>query len=352
VQVEIRRPKIGLIGGGMMAQVGHLPFYLDDDRCEVVLVAEERPSLQAALAQRLGSDRIARERHEVLRRADIDAVVLCAPRTATGPLTLEVLDSGKHVLVEKPMAHTIDQARRLVEAAASRQRIYAVAFMKRYDPGVQAAKILLDEVLASGRLGKLLFARFYNYSRAYAMQPPSHQRPKESRVARYPVWTTVPDWLEPRWQSSYEWFLNVASHDVNLLTYFFPKNVAATSARCLADGSVTSLLSWGEVPITLEIAKTEAGRWLEGTEFVFERGRIALTVPSPMAVDRAGEIVLDDLAAGVEERRVVAEPRWSFARQASAFIDSLTTGRPMLTSGEDALTDMRLIDSIWRHAVE
>jgi len=143
--VEIRRPKIGLIGGGMMAQVGHLPFYLDDDRCEVVLVAEERPSLRAALAHQLGPDRIAGERHEVLRRADIDAVVLCAPRTATGPLTLEVLEAGKHVLVEKPMAHTIDQARRLVEAAAAGQRIYAVAFMKRYDPGVQAAKALLDE---------------------------------------------------------------------------------------------------------------------------------------------------------------------------------------------------------------
>jgi predicted dehydrogenase len=204
--------------------------------------------------------------------------VLCAPRTATGPLTLEVLDSSKHVLVEKPMAHTIDQAHRLVEAAAARQRIYAVAFMKRYDPGVQAAKTLLEEVLATGRLGKLLFARFYNYSKAYATQPPPHQRPKESRVVRYPVWTTVPDWLPARWQSSYEWFLNSASHDVNLLTYFFPKNVAATSARCLADGSVTSLLSWGDVPITLEIAKTEAGRWLEARTGPGEGGYINTSV--------------------------------------------------------------------------
>jgi hypothetical protein len=99
---------------------------------------------------------------------------------------LEVLEAGKHVLVEKPMAHTIDQACRLVEAAAARQRIYAIAFMKRYDPGVQAAKMLLDDVLASGRLGKLLLARFYNYSKAYAMQPPriSGRRRATSYITR------------------------------------------------------------------------------------------------------------------------------------------------------------------------
>jgi predicted dehydrogenase len=334
----------------MMAQVGHLPFYLAEERCEVVLVAEERPSLNAALTRQLGPDRVVTERHEVLRRRDIDAVVLCAPRAATGPLTLEALEAGKHVMVEKPMAHTIDQARRLV--AAAKGRIYAVGFMKRYDPGVQAAKTLFDEVMGSGRLGKLVFARFYDYSKTYAMPPPAHQRPQESRLVRYPVWTTVPDWLAPQWKSSYEWFLNAACHDVNLITYFFPKDVAVSSARFYADSSVTAMLSWGEVPITLEIAKTEAGRWLEGAEFLFERGRIQITVPSPMAVDRVGEIVLDDVAAGIKEQHIVAKPGWSFARQASAFVDCLTTGRPMLTSGENALADILLIDSIWRHAKE
>jgi len=334
----------------MMAQVGHLPFYLGDERCEVVLVAEERPSLNAALAQQLGPDRMVTDRHEVLRRTDIDAVVLCAPRAATGPLTLEALEARKHVMVEKPMAHTIDQARRLVEAAKG--QIYAVGFMKRYDPGVQAAKILFDDVGGSGRLGKLLLARFYNYSKSYAMPPPQHQRPQESRIARYPVWTTVPDWLAPQWKSSYEWFLNSACHDVNLITYFFPKDVVVKSANFYADSSVTAMLSWCDVPITLEVARTEAGQWLEGAEFLFERGRIAMTVPSPMAVDRIGQVVIDDLSAGIKDQRIVAKTGWSFARQASAFIDWLTTGRPMRTSGKNALADMWLIDSIWRHAEE
>ena len=50
--------KIGVLGGGMIAQVRHLPFYLGDPRCDVVRLAETRPSLIAALGERLGAERI------------------------------------------------------------------------------------------------------------------------------------------------------------------------------------------------------------------------------------------------------------------------------------------------------
>src|SRR6266436_4722306 len=113
--------------------------------------------------------------------------------------------------------------------------------MKWNDPGMAAAKRLFDEVVGSVRLGKLLFARFFNFSKTYPMPPPPHQRPKESRIVRYPVWTTAPDWLAPQWQSSYEWFLNSACHDVNLITYFFPEDVAAKSARVYVDSSVAAV---------------------------------------------------------------------------------------------------------------
>lgn len=333
----------------MMAQVGHLPFYLNDPRCEVVAVVEERPSIAAALTARLGSDRVMSDRHSLLRRADVDAVVVSVPRSATGPLTLEAIEAGKHILVEKPMAHTAEQARRLVEAARSRHRIYAVGFMKRYDPGVQKARELFDDAMASARLGRLLLARFYDYSKSYAMPPPVHVRPKESRTARYPIWTTWPAWLSERNRSTYEWFLNSACHDVNLITYFFSGTLEVRSAHVNRDYAVAAMLRWRNVPIAFEIAKTEAGRWLEGAEFLFERGRIGLSVPSPMDVDCVGRVELDDLAAGLVGKMIETKAGWCFERQAAAFIDALTGDRSPLTSGSAALVDLELIESIWRH---
>ena len=340
--------KIGFVGGGMMAQIGHLPFYLADPRVEVTAIAEERPSLRAALSAKLGPDRLLPGREALLARSDIDAVIISAPRPATGPLTLEALSAGKHVLAEKPMAHSAAQARRLVEAAQQRKLVYAVGYMKLFDPGVVAARAALDEIRASGRFGRLLCARVYAFSKSYAVPVPPHIRPSESRSERYPVWPTHPDWLEERYRPAYAWFLNSASHDVSLLRHLLPGPLSVTGAALPNDGAVSALLQAGDVPVQLEIARTEAGRWLEGAEFLFETGRLALSIPSPMAATEVARVTIDD-----PHRRLVGEvlktgAGWSFALQARGFVGALVAGGATVGSGEAALDDMELTEAIWR----
>ncbi|GIK80174.1 MAG: dehydrogenase [Alphaproteobacteria bacterium] len=343
------RVRIGMLGGGMISQIAHLPFYLDDPRCEVVALAESRPSLVEALTPVLGAGRLLRDHDEMLARTDIDAVVISAPRPATGPLTLAALEAGKHVLAEKPMAHSAEQARRLAEAAATLGLIYAVGYMKRYDPGIEAGKRLVDAVRQDGRLGRLLFARFYDYANSYAVPPPAHTRPTESRPLRFPTWPTFPDWLPERFREVYAWFLNAGSHDVNLLRYFFPDEITLLDARYEAD-SVTATLRAGGCLIGLDVVKAAPGVWLEGAEFVFERGRIALVIPSPMAVDGVTQVSIDDAARGAIGEAQPCGQGWSFARQARGFVDALTGGARPLTEGVDGLADMQLMERIWRKA--
>jgi predicted dehydrogenase len=344
--LAISRPRIGFIGGGMIAQVAHLPFYLRNDACDVVCVAEERPSLRSALSKQLGPNRVVARRQEVLQRDDIDAVILSSPRAATGPLTLEAFAAGKHIFVEKPMAHSVEQAEQLVAAAGG--LTYAVGFMKRHDPGVQAAKRLFDEVMKTGRFGRLLFARFYDYSKAYAMPMPAHVRPTDSRAERYPTWPTVPSWLAARWHSTYEWFLNSASHDVNLIDYFFSPTVEAIAAQASVNSALSASLRWQDTPIVLEIARAELGHWHEGAEFVFERGRIVLSIPSPMAIDAVSGVFIDDVTVGLKGEPLATGSGWCFARQADAFVAALAGGDAMPTAGGQALADMKLTEAIWR----
>jgi predicted dehydrogenase len=341
------RIKIGFMGGGMMAQVGHLPFYFADPRCDVLRICESRPSLVEALGQKFGHERIVQSYQTMLASNDIDAVVISVPRAATGPLTLAALKAGKHVMAEKPMGHSLEQAEQLVRAAAS-DLIYAIGFMKRYDPGIQAAKALFDQVAAEGRLGRLLLARFYDFSNAYEVTPPAHTRPKESRTERFPVWPLHPNWLPEKFRAAYGWFLNVASHDVNLLRLFFPGQVSVKSAYCAGDASIIATLASGDAAIVLEIAKITAGCWLEGAEFLFERGRIKVVIPSPMAIDAVSEVTLDDERGGLVGEKIATGSGWSFARQATGFIDALIGKSVPLTNGKDALGDMALTEDIWR----
>lgn len=348
--MKARRIRIGVLGGGMISQIAHLPFYANDPRCEIVAVAESRPSLMAALAAEFGADRITADHEAVLARPDVDAVVISAPRPATGPLTLMALKAGKHVLAEKPMAHSAEQAKRLVEAATERKLIYAVGFMKRYDPGVHAARILFDALRGDGRLGRLQFARFYDYSNAYAVTPPVHVRPKESRIARFPVWALHPNWLPEQYHGNYAWFLNAGSHDVNLLRFFFPEPLDIVSAR-IHEGVVTVTFSAGGSPVGLEVVKAEAGRWIEGAEFVFERGRLGVSIPSPMAVEAVSVITLDDKERGISNARQPAGEGWSFMLQAHGFVGALSGERAPLTDAAEGLADMILIERIWQRAV-
>ena len=155
---------IGFIGGGMMTQIGHLPFYQDDPRCRVVAVCETRPSLIRALRNDFGIQAIIERHEDLLAVPEIDVVVISAPREATGPLTLAALEAGKHVITEKPMAHTYQQASQLVEMAKRMELSYSVGFMKRYDTGIQLAKKTISNLVQTNALGSLLTARIYDFS--------------------------------------------------------------------------------------------------------------------------------------------------------------------------------------------
>lgn len=91
--------------------------------------------------------------HDLLSDPTIDAVVVATPVHTHFPLASEALDAGKHVLVEKPMAPTSDEAARLVDLAAQRQRVLMVDHTFIYTGAVRKVKELID----AGKLGRLYY---------------------------------------------------------------------------------------------------------------------------------------------------------------------------------------------------
>ncbi len=344
--------RIGILGGGMISQVAHLPFYLADERCQVVAVAESRPSLVRHLRENLGIARVVEDHRELLADPAITGVIIIAPRPASGPLVLAALQAGKDVMVEKPFAHTAEQAARLVDAAAAGKLLLGVAFMRRYDPGVEAAKREIDALRASGNLGKLLLARFFDYARDYILPPPPHKRPEESRTQRFDTWPAAPDWLSTQRAAEYAWFINAASHDINLIRHFFPSELKLVHAAAPGDSSLTASFEHAGAPVVFELAKSASGAWLQGAEFVFEKGRLLLEIPSPMATEHSSRVTINENTGTPRTRELAVEHVWSFQRQAQAFIGDLLERRQPLTTGADALEELHLTEAIWRRIAE
>lgn len=96
----------------------------------------------------------------------VDAVVIAAPTSQHARLAIAALDAGKHVLSEKPLAASLEEARRIEAAVRGADRVLMMAFMRRHDRGFRRAKELID----AGAIGEPLFVR--STTRGPGLPPP------------------------------------------------------------------------------------------------------------------------------------------------------------------------------------
>ena len=140
--------RVGVIGAGWIA-TEHVAILGRLDGAEVVAVCD----LDEARARELaGGGAAYTDWHELLERESPDAVFVCTPPLAHGEATVEALERGIHVYLEKPIARGLDDARAIVEAAARSDAVCAVGYQWR------AVEVLDDlrEALDGQELGLLI----------------------------------------------------------------------------------------------------------------------------------------------------------------------------------------------------
>jgi predicted dehydrogenase len=90
---------------------------------------------------------------ELLADPELDAIALATPVPTHAELAMAVLEAGKHCFVEKPLAQSVADARRVVDAAAANARVLMVGHLLEYHPGVRK----LGELAAAGELGEIYY---------------------------------------------------------------------------------------------------------------------------------------------------------------------------------------------------
>jgi len=145
--------RVGLIGAKLQAR-RRLPVLQSFPDTELVVISAAHMESARALATKIGCE--ATEGWEsVVRRSDLDAVVVCTPPYLHAQTCIAAMESGKHVLCEKPLARTLQEAEAMVKAAKANRVKLKCGFNHRYHPGVQKARELLDQ----GRIGEPSFIR-------------------------------------------------------------------------------------------------------------------------------------------------------------------------------------------------
>jgi predicted dehydrogenase len=339
---------VGMVGAGFIGQLAHLMNLVEIKECRVVALAEFRPELRRRVAARYEIPRTYATHHELLADREVDAVVVVTPRPHTGPVTLDCLQADKHVWTEKPMAGTLEQGRRLVETAQARRLRYFVGYMKRYDEGVQLAKQMLDELLASQELGQILFVRAHCTTGDSYCKADGHVVTDEKPDYPHGGWPTAPEEFPEREAKGYAFYLNTYSHNTNLLRYLFGRTPTVEYVNFDRLDAGLAVLDFGGFRASLETGKVSNRGWDETTEIFFEHGRLTIRTPPALLKNVPAQVELYKAGTIQEIRSPQCEWTWAFRRQARGFVSAILNGQDSLSPASDALEDLRLIEQMWR----
>jgi predicted dehydrogenase len=145
------RVRVGIVGGGAIAQVAHLPTLKKLKSVEVVSLCDIDLPKARALADRFGIPDAHDDIEDLLRSPGIQVAVICSPNHLHESHILAALSADLHVLVEKPLAMSAASVQRIMRAAEKRDRVVMVGMNHRYRPDVQIVRSFVQ----SGELGRV-----------------------------------------------------------------------------------------------------------------------------------------------------------------------------------------------------
>ena len=148
-----KKVKIGIIGTGWIA-ANHIAEYLKMPDVEVVALADLVPGKAEAFGKKYGCDaRCYLSGHEMLEAEELDGVSICTYNTQHAPCTIDALEHGVNVMLEKPFTVTLDEAIEIMKAEKKSGKILTIGFQPRLSENMQMIKKIVD----SGELGKVYY---------------------------------------------------------------------------------------------------------------------------------------------------------------------------------------------------
>ncbi len=347
--------KFAYVGCGNLAQRVHIPNFIALDECDFRAIAEVRDDIRLSVAKHYGIARAYSHHLNIANDPEIEAVGVSGPYSLQSDIAEDLLKAGKHVLLEKPMAISIQQADRLVRASRDSEARLLIGYMKRYDAGNIRAKEIVSQWLENGEMGKLLYARSHGFLGNWLNASDPNIPRWKSKQTPPSFESAFPDWLPKEWRDSYLRYLQQWTHNINLLRYLIGDDDRSAKVRDVhfdADGATGVLvLDINGVRSVVESAKTNYHSWEEHTQLYFEKGWIKVASPTLMGKEQPAQLEIYRNANPEKNPSLTveyAEASWSYREEARAFLRSLKTGEPFLASGEDSQADVRICEEVYQ----
>jgi len=335
--------RIGFVGVGGMGQGAHLRNYAMVPDCEVVAIAEIKQEMARKVATRWGVPNVYASHEEMLATEQLDAIVASQPFTRHGLLIPELLAFGKPVFTEKPIAGSIEMGEKIVAATNVSKTWMMIGYHKRSDPATMFAKAEIDRLKQTGELGKMTYIRILMPSGDWIANGFNQNLWSEEKAPEL-QWDSPASDMDLATNDAYTAFVNYYIHQVNLMSHLLGESWKVT----YADKAGILLAGESASGLTCTIEMTPYSTtldWQEQALVCFERGWVKITLPSPLAFTRPGQVeIFRDPGQGTAPKTEIPQFPWVHAmwQQATNFVEAVAGKRPTMCTAEEALADIKL----------
>jgi predicted dehydrogenase len=329
-----KRVGYAVVGLGGIAERAVLPAFRHSKKANLVALVSGNEKKAARLAAKFGaSDYYSYDDFPLcLNHPHVDAVFIATPNGTHSEFTERAAAAGKHVLCEKPMANTVDECQRMIEACRANRVRLMIAYRKYFEP----ASVALKKLITSGKLGRLKII----HSAFTILVPPTRK---------------APDWHFVRKLAGGGSLVDLGVYCVNTVRWLTGKEpVEAMAYAWSGDPS-----RYGEVEESIAfrlnfpdglVAQASSSYGAAKATFIHVHGE-------------KGWAALDPAYAYDEERRLFGKigGRWfekkfkpmdEFALELDAFADCIRRQRDPEPDGNEGLRDVVVMQAIYRSARE
>jgi predicted dehydrogenase len=140
-----KRLRVGVLGAGQIAQAAHFESCTKAANADLYAICDVADDLRERMVITHGAEKSFNDYDRMLADPDLDAVIIATADAFHVPASIRALEAGKHVLCEKPVGLTVEECSELKAAVTRSGKVLQVGHMKRFDPGLQAAKSFIRD---------------------------------------------------------------------------------------------------------------------------------------------------------------------------------------------------------------
>jgi predicted dehydrogenase len=322
-----RKVRWGVLGVAAIATKKVIPGMQKCERAEVTAIASRELSRAREAADRLGIGKAYGSYEELLRDADVDAIYNPLPNHLHVPWTARAAEAGKHVLCEKPIALSAEEAATLIPVRERTGVKIGEAFMVRTHPQWLRAR----EIVRRGQIGELraMVSEFSYFNRDAG---------NIRNIREYGGGA----------------MMDIGCYPVTMSRFFFDREPARVSALIDRDPEMnidrlsSALLDFGSGHALLTCSTQLVS--FQRMQVFGSKGRIELEIPYNIPPDRPSRIYIDDgsklagRSARVEEFPICDQ----YMAQGDAFSKAIQEDGEVPVTMEDAVANMRVIEAVLR----